>query len=135
MDFISGLPKSHRLDVILVVVDRLSKGCNFIGLSHPFSSKDVATAMNREVVRLHGIPRSIVTDWDPITFWKEIFKATGKLRSLTAVWKRTYVASRRRLHVIGRAGCRGQSIASTPATIPLRDAPRSSQSMGVRLLP
>lgn len=57
MDFISSLPRSQRFDVILVVVDRLTKACHFIALSHPFSSNDVAAAINKEVVRLHGIPR------------------------------------------------------------------------------
>lgn len=80
MDFISKLPCSQHFDVILVVVDRLSKACYFIGLTHPLTSKIVADAMNEEVVRLHGIPRSNVTGRDPIfcgSFWKELFKATG----------------------------------------------------------
>lgn len=88
MDFISGLPRSQRLDVILVVVDRLSKACHFVSLSHPFSARDVAAAINREVVLLHGISRSIATDRDPIfcrAFWKELFKASGrKLRMSSA---------------------------------------------------
>lgn len=62
MDFISGLPRSQGADTILVVVDRLSKYVHFLPLSHPFTAKKVAELFLREVVRLHGIPASIVTD-------------------------------------------------------------------------
>ena len=42
MDFIDGLPKSQRMDVIMVVVDRLTKYVHFIALSHPYSVAKVA---------------------------------------------------------------------------------------------
>lgn len=62
MDFINGLPKSHRFDTILVVVDRLTKYAHFIPLSHPYSAKEVASLFVSEVVKLHEIPKSIVSD-------------------------------------------------------------------------
>jgi hypothetical protein len=80
MDFIEGLPRVNGKSVILTVVDRLSMYAHFIPLGHPYSASSVARVFFEEVVRLHGIPSSIVSDRDPIftsNFWKELFKLSG----------------------------------------------------------
>ena len=76
MDFIEGLPKLEGNDTILVVVDRLSKCAHFIALKHPFSHS-VALVFTKEVIRLHGVPHSVVIDHDKVfmsLFWTELFR-------------------------------------------------------------
>jgi hypothetical protein len=76
MDFVEGFPKVSGKLVILMVVDRFSKFAHFILLSHPYSASSVAKAFFDNIVRLHGIPCSIVSDQDPVftsIFGKELF--------------------------------------------------------------
>ena len=56
MDFITGLPKSEGKNVIMVVVDRLTKYAHFCALSHPFSASTVAIAFINIVQKLYESP-------------------------------------------------------------------------------
>jgi hypothetical protein len=80
MDFVEGFPKSGGKSVILTVVDHFSKYSHFIALSHPYTAVSVAQAFLDNVVRLHGMPCSIVSDRDPIftsSFWTKLFSLSG----------------------------------------------------------
>lgn len=93
LDFIEGLPKVSGKTVILTVVDRLSKYAHFIALGHPYSAESVARAFFAEIVRLHGVPTSIVSNRDPVftlAFWQGLFRASGsKLHMSTAFHPQT----------------------------------------------
>lgn len=63
MDFVIGLPRSQRkFDSIWVIVDRLTKSAHFLPAKATFSAKDCAKLYIREIVRLHGVPVSIISD-------------------------------------------------------------------------
>lgn len=93
MDFVEGLPSSGGFESILVVVDRLSKGAHFIPLKHPFTAVSVAKAFVDNVVKLHGIPKSIVTDRGQLfmsSFWQQLFSLQGsKLKASSSYHPQT----------------------------------------------
>jgi hypothetical protein len=66
IDFIEALPRVHGKTVILTVIGRFSKYCHFIPLAHPYTAESMAQAFFAEVVRLHGMSQSIVSDRDPV---------------------------------------------------------------------
>ena len=77
LDFIEGLSKSRGSDTILVVVDRLSKYAHFLALAHPFTAAGVAQLYFDNIFKLHGVPKTLVSDRDKVflsQFWQELFK-------------------------------------------------------------
>ncbi|TYK05161.1 reverse transcriptase [Cucumis melo var. makuwa] len=80
MDFIVALPKSHGFGTIMVVVDRFSKYATFIPCPLDVKVDEAARLFFKNVVKLWGIPKSIISDRDPRftgKFWRELFKLMG----------------------------------------------------------
>ena len=76
MNLITGLTKSNNCTAILVVVDRFSKMAHFIPINTDIDAIKLAKVFVNNIVRLHGIPKSIISDRDPrfvSAFWKELF--------------------------------------------------------------
>jgi hypothetical protein len=89
LDFVEALPRVRGKSVILTVVDRFSKYCHFIPLAHPYSTESVAQAFFTDIVPLHGIPQSMVSDRDPVfmsTFWRELMRLMGTKLHMTSAF-------------------------------------------------
>ena len=76
MDFVSGFPLTQQKhDSVWVIIDRLTKSAHFIPVRIDYSMDRLAELYVDEIVRLHGVPLSIVSDRDPrftSRFWKEL---------------------------------------------------------------
>jgi len=80
LDFIIGLPSSSVFFVILIVVDRFTKGAPFGTPSAHFTTSKVAQLFLDMVYKLHGFPKSLISDRDPIFishFWQHLFRLNG----------------------------------------------------------
>jgi hypothetical protein len=99
MDFMGPFPKSKGKDYLLVVICRLTSMVHLIPTVTTATAQDVAWLFVKEIVRLHGIPNSIVSDRDRkfvSIFWKELHRLLGvKLLMSTAFHPQTDGASER----------------------------------------
>ena len=79
MDFVTHFPRIQwRHDAVWVIVDWLTKSAHFLVVRMTFTLEEFCQLYIREIVRLHGVQFSIVSDRDPrITahFWKSFQKA------------------------------------------------------------
>lgn len=74
MDFVRGLPLTQKgNESIWVIVDRLTKSADFLPVKATWSLEKLAEVYIAEIVRLHGVPISIIYDRDPrftSRFWQ-----------------------------------------------------------------
>ena len=94
MDFVIGLPRTFwKHDSILVVVDRFSKMSHFLLCSKTFDASKIAKLYFDEIVKLYGLPKTIVSDRDVhfmSYFWKTLWPLMGtKFKFSTAFHPQT----------------------------------------------
>lgn len=81
MDFVSGLPlNSSKKNVVRVVVDWLTKLAHFLSLNTAYSLEKLVELYIAKIVRLHGVPSSMVFDRDPrftSRFWNQLQQSIG----------------------------------------------------------
>ena len=105
MDLVNHLPwKPWRHDEVWVIVDRLMKSAHFLAVQITFTLEEFCRLYIREIVQLHGVPVSIVSDRDPrftAHFWKSFQKAMGTgLTMSTAFDPQTDGQSERTIQVL-----------------------------------
>ncbi|KAL0410906.1 UNVERIFIED_CONTAM: Transposon Ty3-G Gag-Pol polyprotein [Sesamum latifolium] len=105
MDFVIGLPHSLRKhDAIWVIVDRLTKSAHFLPIRLGDSLDKLLELYISEIVRLHGVPVSIVSDRDPqftSHFWGSLQRTLGtKLHFSTAFHPQTDGQSERTIQTL-----------------------------------
>jgi len=79
-DFVTDLPESNGYDSILVLIDRLTKMSHFIPYHKTTTAPQFAKLFIKNIVRLHELPDSIVSDRDSLftlLFWKTFTENLG----------------------------------------------------------
>ena len=81
MDFVSVFPPTqNKHDSVWVIIDKLTKSTHFLAVQLDYSIDRLVEMYVSEIIRLHGIPLSIVSDRDPrftSRFWKELQSTLG----------------------------------------------------------
>ena len=90
MDFVVGFPlTSHRHNVILMIVDKLTKSAHFISVRDTYDVNDVACMFVSQVIHFHGIPKNIILDTDSrftCRFWTSLQLILGTQLNLSTTY-------------------------------------------------
>ena len=105
MDFVSGLPRTPRgNNSIWVIIDRLTKSAHFLPVRSSYSAEQLARVYIREIVRLHGVPVSIISERGSqftSSFWRAFQRELGTRIDLsTAFHPQTDGQSERTIQVL-----------------------------------
>ena len=105
MDFVTHFPRTpQRHDAVWVIVDRLTKSAHFLAMRMTFTLERFCRLYIREIVRLHGVSVSIVSDRDlrfTTHFWKSFKKPMGtRLTMSTSFHPQTDGQSERTIQVL-----------------------------------
>ncbi|MCO5575354.1 hypothetical protein L7F22_029154 [Adiantum nelumboides] len=80
MDFVTGLPTVAGYDSVYIVVAMLTKVAHLIPVKTTYTASDIIRVFIKEIFRLHGLPKTIVSDRDAkftSKFWTSLFQAIG----------------------------------------------------------
>jgi len=89
MDFITDLPDSEGDDAILIIIDRLTKMAHFLPGTKELNARQFSDLFMREIFRLYGLPKDIITDRGSIftsDLGKEMTKQLGIERRLSTAF-------------------------------------------------
>ena len=114
MDFVTHLSrKSRKHDVVWVIVDRLTRSAHFLAVRMTFTLEQFCRLYIREIVLLHGVSFSIVSDRDPrftTHFWKSFQRAKGTQLMMSTAFQST----NRRPIGVDYTGFRGHAASMCP---------------------
>ncbi|KAK9024148.1 hypothetical protein V6N11_004325 [Hibiscus sabdariffa] len=143
MDFVTGLPLTpSKKDSVWVIVDRLTKSAHFILVRTNYTVDKLAKLYISEIVRLHDVPLSIISDRDPkltSRFWQALHDALGtNLNFSTAFHPQTDGQSERVIQILENMlrGCVIDFRGSWEEFLPLAEfAYNNSYQASIRMAP
>jgi Integrase zinc binding domain/Chromo (CHRromatin Organisation MOdifier) domain/Integrase core domain len=90
LDFITGLPTTHEGDdSMMVVIDQFSKMVHYIPVRETITAEETAQKVLEGVIRLHGMPRKIISDRDvkfTSKMWTELWKGLGTQLAISSAY-------------------------------------------------
>jgi transposase InsO family protein len=89
MDFVTNLPMSNGMTCIFTIVDRFSKMAHFVAIPKIPDAEETASLFLQEIVRLHGLPREVISDRGSqfvSHFWKRLLELLDIQQCLSSAY-------------------------------------------------